>query len=151
MNRRDALLRMSGAAAAIVLGACSNADRLLGPQAAMQPTGSWLSATRRKEQSHTIFITVEDTSIRVSPETLVMHRRDEVRFVATNGRRFLIVFDGTGPFDRPDLAYAAATQRLRPLAKGHFKYTIISEANPSIQLDPVVIVEEPPTGPAPTP
>jgi len=136
---------MGGAAAALVLGACSNADRLLAPQT-MQPTGSWLNQTRRKEQSHTIFITVEDASIRVSPETLTMSMRDEVRFVATNGRRFLIVFDGQGPFSRPDLAYAMATQRLRPQAKGRFKYTIVSEANPNNRLDPDIIVGDPPTG-----
>ena len=148
MNRRDALRRMSGAAAALVLGACSNSDRLLAPLTGAPTSGSWLKATRRKEQSHTIFITVEDSSIRVSPETLAMSTRDEVRFVATNGRRFLISFDGAGPFARPDLAYVMATQRLRPLTKGHFKYTIISESNPSIQLDPVIIVEAPPSCPA---
>src|SRR6185503_19522826 len=149
MNRRNALRRMGAGAAALVLGACTNADLLFAPQTGVQSSGSWLRQTRRKQQSHTIFITVEDSSISVSPETLLMHSRDEVRFVATNGRRFLIVFDGTGPFARPDLAYAAATQRLRPLAKGHFKYTIISEANPSIQLDPVIIVDVPPSWPPP--
>jgi len=136
---------MGAGAAALVLGACTNADRLFAPQTGVQPSGAWLHQTRRKEQSHTIFVTVEDNSIRVSPETLEMTTRDEVRFVATNGRRFLIEFDGQGPFERSVLAYTMATQRLRPVAKGHYKYTIVSEANPSNRLDPVIIVMCPPS------
>ena len=141
MNRRDAILRMGGAGAALFLGACAKADRILGVNALQDAPGRPANMVR----SHTIFITVEDTSIQVVPETLRMNQRDQVRFKATNGRGFSIVFDDKTPFDNQKLPFAKAVGTLRPLMKGRFKYTIVSDENPQLQLDPVIIIDPPPS------
>jgi hypothetical protein len=146
MNRRDAILRMGGAGAALFLGACAKADRILGVNS-LQDDAPGRPANMVR--SHTIFITVEDTSIQVVPETLKMRKRDQVRFKATNGRGFSIVFDDKTPFENHRLPFAKAVSTLHPLTKGRFKYTIVSDENPQLQLDPEIIVGDPPTNPRP--
>jgi hypothetical protein len=100
-------------------------------------------------KTHRISVTVETGSIRVEPDTLVMTSEDEVHWAGSTSRKFSIVFDGKGPFEMRELAHAAATSKQRPRAKGRFKYSVVSEENPDVRLDPVVIVEDPPTGPNP--
>lgn len=99
--------------------------------------------------THKISVTVERDAIQVVPETLTMTSEDEVHWGGTNARRFSIVFDGAGPFDRAQLSHDDAATRQRPRAKGRFKYTVISTEDPRVRLDPVVIVGDPPTGPNP--
>lgn len=96
-------------------------------------------------KTHTISVTVDSNAIRVSPDTLVMTTLDEARWAATNGRRFAIEFEGAGPFASGRLDHAAATGPNQPRAKGRFKYTVISEENPKLRLDPVIIIDPPPT------
>ena len=95
--------------------------------------------------THKISVTVEADVIHVEPETLVMTTVDEAHWAPTNGRRFTIEFDGDGPFGNQRLDHAAATGRQKPRVKGRFKYTVVSEANPGLRLDPVIIVDPPPT------
>ena len=97
--------------------------------------------------SHQISVTVDAGSIAVDPDTLVMSSKDDVRWTGRNARRFSIVFDGAGPFDRSNLAHPQATTAQQPRTKGRFKYSIVSDENPGLTLDPVVIVEDPPTNP----
>ena len=97
--------------------------------------------------SHQIFVTVDAGSIAVDPDTLVMSSNDDVRWMGQNARKFSIVFDGSGPFDRSNLAHAQATSPQRPRAKGRFKYSTVSDENPGLPLDPVVIIDDPPTNP----
>ena len=96
---------------------------------------------------HTISVTVENTSIRVDPDPLFMTMQDEVQWAGRNSRKFSIEFEGAGPFASQRLAHAAATAAQRPRARGRFKYTVVSEENPSLRLDPEVIVDPPPTPP----
>jgi len=96
-------------------------------------------------KTHTISVTVDSDAIRVQPDTLVMTTQDEAQWAASNGRRFSIEFDGNGPFGTGRLAFAKATGRLKPVVKGRFKYTVVSEEDPALRLDPVIVVDPPPT------
>jgi hypothetical protein len=102
-------------------------------------------------KTHQVAVTVEASAIRVAPETLIMTSDDQVHWVGSNSKKVTIEFDGTGPFADRRLTHNMATTRRQPQRTGRYKYTVISVENPALALDPVVIVEEPPTGPAPTP
>jgi len=97
-------------------------------------------------RSHRIAVTVGPDSIQVVPETLVMSSKDDVQWEATNSRRFSVVFDNEGPFSRRELRHDDATSQHQPRTKGRFKYSVVSEETPGLMIDPVIIVEEPPTG-----
>ena len=97
-------------------------------------------------RTHTISVTVEQSSIRVEPDSLVMTMQDEVQWTGKNGRRFSIEFDGEGPFGARRLGHAVATTGQKPRAKGRFKYAVVSDENPGLRLDPVIIVDPPPSG-----
>ena len=96
-------------------------------------------------KTHTISVTVDANAIKVQPETLVMTMADEAQWAATNAGRFSIEFDTDGPFGSRRLAHGQATSKMKPTAKGRFKYTVVSEANPSLRLDPIIVVDPPPT------
>lgn len=102
----------------------------------------------QKTATHTITVTVEDGSIQVEPDTLVMTADDEVLWAGTNARQFSIEFEKGSPFAERLLSHSLAVSKRRPTSRGRFKYTIVSTANPGVRLDPVIIVEDPPT---PTP
>jgi len=102
--------------------------------------------TGYQPKTHTIAVTVGKDSIRVEPDTLTMTLRDDVKW-SGSGQKFSIVFDGTGPFATRELGHDAATRSQRPGTKGHFKYSVVSAADPKVKLDPIIIVEEPPSGP----
>jgi hypothetical protein len=97
-------------------------------------------------KSHKISVTVDADSIRVTPDPLIMTSDDDVRWEGMNPRRFSIEFDGSGPFATSQLDPNGATSPQRPRGKGRFKYTVVSEDTPSLRLDPVIVVEDPPTG-----
>lgn len=99
--------------------------------------------------THRISVTVGSSAISVSPETLTMSASDDVYWEGSNPQRFTIAFEGHGPFNEARLAHSAAVARKQPVRRGSFKYSVISEQNPSVVLDPVIIVEDPPTGPNP--
>lgn len=96
-------------------------------------------------RTHSIAVTVEGDAIRVEPETLVMTTQDEVQWSGTNARRFSIEFEGAGPFASARLNHSVASGRQKPQNKGRFKYTVISEENAGLRLDPVIIVDPPPS------
>lgn len=100
-------------------------------------------------KTHTISVTVDSQTIRVAPDPLIMTQVDEVHWAGMNPRKFSIVFDGAGPFASRELKHADATRAQKPRSKGRFKYSVVSEENPSLRLDPEVIVEEPPSQPLP--
>ena len=102
-------------------------------------------------KSHRVDVTVEANAIRVVPETLVMTSDDDVHWAGSNSSKFTIEFEGLGPFADRRLTHDAAATKQKPARKGRYKYTVISVENPALVLDPIIIVEEPPTGPAPTP
>ena len=97
--------------------------------------------------AHTISVTVGSDAIRVEPQTLTMTSLDEVQWASTNAGTFSIVFDTNDVFGQRELTHAVATSRQRPLTKGRFKYTVVSNDNPGLQLDPLIIIEDPPTSP----
>ena len=99
--------------------------------------------------THRISVTMNPTSIQVSPETLTMTAADEVYWEGYSPKKFSIAFEGTGPFPQARLSHSAAIERTKPVRRGSFKYTVISDEDPSVKLDPVIIVEDPPTGPNP--
>jgi hypothetical protein len=101
--------------------------------------------------THRISVSVDKNSIRVDPETLTMTSADEVHWAGTNARKFSIVFDHEGVFGRRELDHAFATSRQRARIKGRFKYTVVSADDPNLKLDPIIVVEDPPTGPIPPP
>jgi len=97
--------------------------------------------------THTISVTVGQDSIQVAPTTLTMTSDDEVQWAGTNAGKFSIVFDTGDAFGQKELAHGVATTKQRPRKKGRFKYTVVSDENPGLRLDPVIIVEDPPTTP----
>ena len=99
--------------------------------------------------THKISVTVEKDTIQVTPDPLIMTSADEVHWSGTNARRFSVVFDAASPFEEREFAHARATAKQRPRARGRFKYSVVSEEDTRLRLDPVIIVEEPPTGPTP--
>jgi hypothetical protein len=96
-------------------------------------------------RTHTISVTIGKGSITVRPERQVMTMDDEVQWTSAEGRGFSIEFDGPGPFAAPRLAFAAATARQRPRAQGRFKYSVVSDDDPGLKLDPEVIIDPPPS------
>ncbi len=96
--------------------------------------------------AHKITVTVGENSIQVAPESLFMTLADEVRWAGSNPKQFRIAFDGAGPFAERELSHARATGNQKPRIRGRFKYTVISEENPGLRLDPEVVVGDPPTG-----
>ena len=99
--------------------------------------------------THKISVTVEKDSIRVEPEMLTMTSLDEIHWAGTTARKFSIVFDHEGVFGRRELEHSIATTKQRPRVKGRFKYTVVSAEDRAVKLDPVIIVEDPPTGTKP--
>jgi hypothetical protein len=104
-----------------------------------------------KTKTHRVTVTVEAKAIRVVPETLLMTSDDEVHWAGSNAKKFTIEFDGTGPFADRRLTHDVATTKQKPKRTGRYKYTVISVEDPALVLDPVIIVDEPPTGAPPTP
>jgi len=96
-------------------------------------------------KTHRIDVTVDEHSIRVQPDTLVMTMLDDVQWAGTNSRQFTVAFDDARPFEAREIGYARAVTRNKPKARGRFKYTVISADNPGLKLDPVIIVEDPPS------
>ena len=97
-------------------------------------------------RKHKIDVTVEDSSIVVQPESLVMTLDDEVQWAGKNERKFSIEFEGEGPFQSRQLPHTMATMGQQARTRGRFKYTVVSEENPGLRLDPVIIVDPPPSG-----
>lgn len=97
--------------------------------------------------THQIKVTVENNSIHVTPDPLIMTTADEVHWAGTNSRRFKIVFDDDAAFGRRELDHATATARQKAHRRGRFKYTVVAEDDPGLVLDPVVVVGDPPTDP----
>ena len=95
-------------------------------------------------RSHTISVTVGKDSITVQPESLKMTTDDEVQW--TGAKKFSIEFESNGPFGNRRLAHAAASAKQKPRVKGRFKYSVVSEENPRLKLDPDIIVDPPPSG-----
>jgi len=98
---------------------------------------------------HKVSVTVEGRGIRVSPDPLVMTSEDELHWGCASADRFTVEFEGTGPFASRTLRHDAATTPQRPNARGRFKYTVALEADPSVRLDPTVVVDDPPSTPMP--
>lgn len=96
-------------------------------------------------RTHTISVTVGRDAIQVTPDTLVMTMADEVTWLGANPRSFSIVFDGAGPLATRELSHTVATSKQRPRQRGQFKYSVVSDEDPAVKLDPIIIVEEPPT------
>ena len=99
--------------------------------------------------THRISVTVDADSIRVDPDTLTMTSADEVQWAGTNPRKFSLVFEQEGAFGRRELDHDSATTGQKARTQGRFKYTVVSMEDRSVQLDPVIIVTDPPTGPNP--
>ena len=99
-------------------------------------------------KNHRISVTVDPESIRVTPDPLIMTSDDDVQWEGMNARRFSITFDGKGPFATAELDYGSANSPQRPQFRGRFKYTVVSVDTPDLKLDPVIVVEDPPTGTA---
>ena len=95
--------------------------------------------------NHTVSVTVEEDSIRVNPERLMMTSEDDVQWAGTNSRGFSIVFDDDTAFGNRELEHAVARTPNRPRAKGRFKYTVVSGEDPNLKLDPEIVIGDPPT------
>jgi hypothetical protein len=99
--------------------------------------------------THRISVSVDKTGIKVAPETLIMTSQDEVHWGCKTAHRFSIEFDGATPFAVASLDHDKANAKQRPKNQGRFKYTVVLESDPSVRLDPVIIVDPPPTHPGP--
>jgi len=98
---------------------------------------------------HQVSVTVEGRSIRVAPDPLIMTTDDELHWGGSGSQRFSIEFDGKGPFSAPKLAHDVAAAPQRPTLRGRFKYTVVLESDPTVRLDPEIVVNPPPTNPNP--
>ena len=98
---------------------------------------------------HRISVTVEKDRIQVVPDTLSMTAADDVHWRDTNGRAFSIRFDDERAFGMREMEHRVAISPMRARARGRFKYTVVSAEDPSLKLDPVIIVGDPPTNPTP--
>ena len=98
---------------------------------------------------HRVMVTVEGRGIRVAPDPVVMTSEDELHWGCTSSHRFTVEFDGRGPFANAKLGHDAASTPQKPRARGRFKYTVALEADPSVRLDPDVVVGDPPSKPQP--
>jgi hypothetical protein len=92
-----------------------------------------------------ISVTVDADRITVTPDTLIMTSQDDVHWHGEGPRKFSIEFDDDPGFGKT-LGHEKATRKQRPSKKGRFKYTVISDENVNLKLDPIIIVEEPKTG-----
>lgn len=99
--------------------------------------------------THKVTVSVQGREIRVSPDPIMVTSADELHWACPGGQRFAIEYDGAGPFAARKLAHDAASSPQKLRQKGRFKYTVSLESDPSIQLDPEVVVGDPPstTGP----
>jgi hypothetical protein len=100
-------------------------------------------------KSHSISVDVNGRTISVSPDPLVMTSDDELRWKCSGPQRITVEFDGEGPFANSRLGHDAATSAQRPKQRGRFKYTVSLESDPSVNLDPDVVVGDPPSTPHP--
>jgi len=100
-------------------------------------------------KSHSISVVVEGRAISVTPDPLVMTSDDELSWKCSGPQRITVEFDGAGPFESRSLGHDAATRAQRPKQRGRFKYTVSLESDPSVNLDPDVIVGDPPSTPHP--
>jgi len=96
---------------------------------------------------HVIHVKLTKGGITVSPDPLRMVSWDEVVWKVQDQGRLRIEFDGSSPFAGKALAHDQATAPNRPRdeAKGNYKYTVIDEGDPGNRLDPVIIIDPPPT------
>ena len=99
--------------------------------------------------THKVQVKVEGRTLRVSPDPVVIQSADELQWSCASPDRFSIEFDGEGPLASRRLDHAAATRPQRPRGSGRFKYTVVLESDPSVRLDPEVIVDQPPGNPNP--
>jgi len=97
-------------------------------------------------RTHRVTVTVLKDSIQVNPDTLTMTSKDEVQWSAANSNRFTLEFESDTAFGTRVIGHNDAARGQKPRQEGRYKYTVISESNPGLRLDPVIIVEEPPTG-----
>jgi hypothetical protein len=94
---------------------------------------------------HKVSVTVDGRSIRVSPDPLMMTSDDELHWSCSGPQRFSVEFEGAGPFANRKLGHDAATSPQKPKSRGRFKYTVALESDPSVRLDPEVVVGDPPS------
>ena len=99
--------------------------------------------------THKVSVTVDKAGIKVAPETLIMTSADEVHWACATSQRFTIEFDGPSPFASAKLGHDSANSKQRPRNNGRFKYTVALESDPSVRLDPIIVVDPPPSKPGP--
>jgi len=95
-----------------------------------------------------INVTVSGRSISVDVEQCGLKHQDTVVWASTTGDAIRIEFTGESPFDAASLSYAEATTARSPRRDAEmsdYKYDVVLESDPSIRLDPIIIVEDPPT------
>jgi len=99
--------------------------------------------------THRISVSVDKSGIKVAPETLVMTSQDEVHWGCNTAHRFSIEFDGATPFAAAKLNHDTANTKQCPKKQGRFKYTVALESDPTVRLDPIIVVDPPPSKPGP--
>lgn len=100
-------------------------------------------------RSVTINVTVGETSISVDPDTCHVKRAQDIQWAAVNSQPFRIEFANESPFQEMVLDFSAATtpRQVRSEAEmKDYKYTVVSERNPGVKLDPIIIIDDPPSG-----
>ena len=98
---------------------------------------------------HKVSVTVQGRAISVSPDPLVMTSDDELHWGCSTAHRFTVEFEGASPFASKMLGHDVAAAPQKPKSRGRFKYTVALESDPSVRLDPEVVVGDPPSKPDP--
>jgi hypothetical protein len=101
------------------------------------------------QSSAVINVTVTETGISVDPDRCRIRRAQSVRWAAVNNEPFRIEFLDESPFEVKVLDFSAATtpSEVTPYAEmREYKYTIVSNRNPTVKLDPIIVIDDPPSG-----
>ena len=95
---------------------------------------------------HVVNVTIQGKTITVDLDPVRIHDQSTIQWVGNEP--FSITFKETGPFGAR-LSHSQAQEPRKPNQgwHGRYKYTIISDQDSSIVLDPIVIVDPGPTKP----
>ncbi len=93
--------------------------------------------------AYVIEVTINGDVITVDQDPLKVHQGEKVLWTTKGSETFTIMFKDQGPFWTEVLTFDAATSPQHALNQGHHKYSVVKDSNPTIRLDPMVVVDPP--------
>ena len=100
-----------------------------------------------------IKVTIANGRVQVAPPRFHMKVVDTVSWESTNGKAFTVEFDNNrdaqdkSPFGAKTLRFNEATTPVKPRREAttdvDYKYTVISDDDPNVKEDPVIVIDPP--------